>query len=317
MRISLCLSALAAIALFAPAARATPGHSIHAPHSSHVSHSAGRSIGNYHASGHTHYYHAPVRTYHTHYCYHSYVHHYSNYDGSTGRTTWLHGMVLGAGVPFEELNMQQHYHMDDPDALVNGVWMANPGGKPLDTTVSKRLLNTVSYTVNVGMSAVVAHIGRHAGLVTEADGALIYTHWHVGTTHYESDTWASDTAEALQFSVPVSLQYVWGGEIDHEHAFTFSVGGGGELDMGYGHYIASGAYFNYRPFLMAEVGYVGSIPIKLRATYYPASVPYLVNASTTLYKAQEASGNIDGNLGVNMTGGPTLSLSLILLCLWK
>ncbi len=218
---------------------------------------------------------------------------------------------FGLGLPSMAVDVDQHYHMDEPDVLINGVWYSNPGGAPLDAKVHSRINSTCTYSMNIGYSVPLLKLNRRSCLALESNVSLDFYHWNSGTIRYSENTTVFDSAYSLNFNVPVGLVYQFGGEVDKLTNFIFNVGAGAALTVANSKFIASDSRVACRPYVMAEVGVFAGVPIKLRATAYLGNLKLIDKPTASLYEADAAYGNIDGNLDVKVTGHTAFNISLI------
>ena len=273
-----------------------------------VSHAAHSHSGGHHSSG---------SHCHSSYHYRGYAHN-SNYFR---RCNTVHrngefrsnGFSFSMGMPFMAANISQHYYQAQPDVLVNGVWMTNPNGAPLDATLYNHLISTCSISFNIGYTLPIIKLSDHSRIAIEALAGGEFYHWNIGTVHYSDNTSAFDSAYAQNFVVPLSLNYVFGGQVDGHSKFTGEIGVGDAFTFANSKYINSDHRVSFRPFVMAEVGVLAGIPVKLRATAYLGDIILIDKPNGSLYNAMQADGNIDGNLGVKMTGTGGFNLSLVLM----
>ena len=262
------------------------------------SHSSGghcHSTSRYHGSSHSVNYYRRCNTYHRNGEFRS------------------NGFSLGMGMPYMDANITQHYHQDQPDVLINGMWMTDPNAAPLDATINRHIRSTCTMSFNIGYSLPVLKLNSSSQLAIEALAAVDFYHWNVGTVHYTENTSAFDSAYSQNYNIPISLNYVFGGQADGHSGFTCTIGAGEAISITNSKYINHETRVGYRPFVMAEVGVLAGIPVKLRATAYLGNIILIDKPTGTLYDAQQADGNIDGNLGVKMTGSSGFNVSLILM----
>ncbi len=267
-------------------------------HHSSGHHSGGHSSG--HCGGGHHYY-------------RSYGGHTRGYVSGGTREFRSNAFNFSVGLPLMKADVAQHYHQDQPDKLVNGVWMTDPTAAPLDAKVTTTRMSSCTVSFNLGFSVPIVKMTSNTQLAIEALAGVEFYHWNVGTIAYGNNTTAFDSAYTQNFNVPVSLNYVIGGEVDGHSPLTCTFGAGAAFSMTTSKYINSDTRIAYRPFVMAELGVLAGIPIKLRATAYMGSIKLIDQPTGSLYNAMEADGNIDGNIGVKMTGhgGVNLSLALV------
>ncbi len=215
------------------------------------------------------------------------------------------------GLPTMAVDVDQHYHMDEPDVLVNGVWYSNPGGAPLDAKVHSRISSTCTYSFTLGYSVPVVKFGRRSCIAVEANAGFDFYHWNSGTIRYSENTTVFDSAYSLNFNVPIGLAYQFGGQVDKQTNFIFSIGAGGALTVANSKFVTIDSRVACRPYVMAEVGVFAGVPIKLRATAYLGDMTLIDRTKASLYDADAAYGNIDGKLNLKMTGHTAFNVSLI------
>ncbi len=234
-----------------------------------------------------------------------------SYYGREGSSFVGKGLSFGIGMPFMNADVSQHYYQAQPDILVNGVWLTNSNGAPLDARLHSQVMSTCTFAFNMGYTMPIAKLGNSSKLALEALGGVELYHWNIGTSRYSENTKAFDSGYSENFNLPVSVNYVFGGEADGHSKLTGAIGAGEAFAITHSRYINNDTRVTTRPFVMAEVGLLAGIVIKLRATAYLGSVTLIDRPTGSLYNAMVADGNIDGNLGVKMTGNGGVNFSLV------
>ena len=240
--------------------------------------------------------------------YHSYR--YKSYNEmSGGEKKMSKRTYIGLSFPMMSLELQQKYQIDRS---------GTPGLPSVDTNIHMTRNSLTKFGLKGAIGIIggscfkIASTSEKSMIAVDVACSVEIYNWAIGTVKYSKTDSTIANIFCLQGSLPISLVYKTGPEVNFKsnNRVIFSIGGGiapAAGATGYGQ-AASGGYFKIRPFLVSEIGIWGGIAAKLRFTYYPGTVN-LINAT-----GNDLPGyTTNGDLTVTANGSGNFVISLLLL----